>query len=65
MRNIQDSVFKDSYIELFFLFCQGFLSQTLTIHRTEEKGGDHLLFHSTTSTRRRTLRHLFPTLHVR
>ena len=29
------------------------------------KGGDHLLFHSTTSTRSRTLRHLFATLHVR
>ena len=27
--------------------------------------GDHLLFHSTTSTRSRTLRHLFATLHVR
>ena len=29
------------------------------------KGGDHLLFHSTTSTRSRTFRHLFATLHVR
>ena len=29
------------------------------------KGGDHLLFHSTTSTCSRTLRHLFATLHVR
>ena len=29
------------------------------------KGGGHLLFHSTTSTRSRTLRHLFATLHVR
>ena len=29
------------------------------------KGGDHLLFHFTTSTRSRTFRHLFATLHVR
>ena len=29
------------------------------------KRGDHLLFHSTTSTHSRTLRHLFATLHVR
>ena len=29
------------------------------------KGGDHLLFHSTNSTRSRTFRHLFATLHVR
>ena len=28
-------------------------------------GGDHRLFHSTTSTRSRTFRHLFATLHVR
>ena len=31
----------------------------------QEKRGDHLSFHSTTSTRPRTLRHLFATLHVR
>ena len=29
------------------------------------KGMDHLLFHSTTSTRSRTFRHLFSTLHMR
>ena len=29
------------------------------------KGGDHILFHSTTSTRSRTFRHSFATLHVR
>ena len=29
------------------------------------KGGDHLLFRSTTSTRSQTFRHLFGTLHVR
>ena len=37
-------------------------SQTLTFSRT---AGDHLLLHSTISTRPRTLRHLFATLHVR
>ena len=31
----------------------------------QEKGEDHLLFHSTISTRSRTLRHLFATLIVR
>ena len=31
----------------------------------EGKGGDHLLFHSTTSTSSRTFRHLFATLYVR
>ena len=50
----------------FLFFYQGFLSQTLTIHRTQQgKEGDHLLFLSTTSTRPQTLRHLFATLHVR
>ena len=29
------------------------------------KGGDHLLFHSTISTRSRTFKHLFATLHVK
>ena len=46
-------------------FYQGFFSQTLTIHRTAWVGGDHLLFHSTTSCRSQTLRHLFATLHVK
>ena len=49
-----------------FFFYQGFLSQTRTTHRTAgEGGGDHLLFHSTTSTHSRTFRHLFATLHAR
>ena len=47
-------------------FYQGFLSRTLTIHRTAEEGGvDHLLFHSTTWTHSRTFRYSFATLHVR
>ena len=41
-----------------FFFLSGFSSKALSIHRTAgERGGDHLLFHSTTSTRSRTLRH--------
>ena len=31
----------------------------------QRKGGDHLLFHSSTSTRSRTFKHLFTTLHLR
>ena len=49
--------------EQWVFFCQGFLSRKLT--GQQGKGGDHLLFHSTTSTRSRTFRHLFATLHVR
>ena len=50
-----------------FFFNQGFLSQTLTSHRTtvEGRGPSFLLFYSTTSARSRTLRHLFATMHVR
>ena len=33
--------------------------------RQQEKGGDHLLFHSTTSARSQTFRHLFEVLHAR
>ena len=47
-----------------FFFYQGFLSRTLTIHRTAG-GRHHLLFHSTTSTRSQIFRHFFATLHVR
>ena len=50
-----------------FFFYQGFLSRTL--HLTEQQGkkgrGSSFFFHSTTSTRSRTFRHLFATLHVR
>ena len=58
------SLFLNDNIFIFF-FYQDFLSQTLTSHRTAGEGGDHLLFHSTISTRSRTFRHLFATLHVR
>ena len=49
----------------FSFFYQGFLSRTLTIHRTAGEGRDHLLFHSTTSTHSQRFRHLFATLHMR
>ena len=48
-----------------------FLSIRVFFHRhwqftgQQEKWGDHLLFHSTTSTHPWTLRHLLATLHVR
>ena len=48
-----------------FFLLLGFSSQTLTIHRTAGKGRGSFLFHSTTSTCSRTLRHLFATLLVR
>ena len=48
-----------------FFFYQGFLHRHWQFTGQQGKRGDHLLFHSTTSTRSRTLRHLFATLHVR
>ena len=50
-----------------------FFSITVFFHRhwqftgqkRKGRGGNHLLFYSTTSTRSRILRHLFATLHVR
>ena len=46
-------------------FYQGFLYIHWRFTGQQGKGGDRLLFHSTTSTRSRALRHLFATLHVR
>ena len=48
-----------------FFFNQGFLHRHWRFTWQQGKRGDHLLFHSTTSTRSQTLRHLFATLHVR
>ena len=48
-----------------FFFYQDFLHRHWRFTWQQGKGGGHLLFHSTTSTRSRTLRHLFATLHVR
>ena len=46
-------------------FYQGFLSRTLPTHGTAGKGRDYLLFHFITSTRSRTFRYFFVTLHVK
>ena len=52
-------------------FIKSFFSIRVFFHKhwrftgQQEKGVDHLLFHSSTSTNSRTLRHLFPTLHMR
>ena len=48
-----------------FFFYQGFLYRHWQLTGQHWKGGEHLLFHPTTSTRSRTLRQLFATLHVR
>ena len=48
-----------------FFFHQGFLSWTLTTHRTAREAGDHFLFQSTTSSLSQTLRHLLAILDVR
>ena len=44
---------------------QGFLSRTLTIHRTGEKVRVPSLLRSTTFSRSQTLRHLCAALHLR
>ena len=59
------NILRLSDVLLILFFCQGFLSQTLTIHRTagERRGSSFIPlyhFHSI-----KTLRHLFETLHVR
>ena len=58
-------IFSETFTWHLFFFCQGFPSRTLTTHRTAGEGRGPSLFHSTTSTRSRTFRHLFATLHVR
>ena len=58
-------IFKKSNRVVLFFYYQGFLHKHWRFTGQQGKGGDHLLFHSTTSTRSRTLRHLFATLHVR
>ena len=52
-------------IDAFFFSIRVFVSRTLTTHRTSRGREGTILFHSTTSTRSRTFRHLFATLHVR
>ena len=54
----------ENFVKIVF-FYQGFLSQTLTIHRTVGEETGPFLFISSTSTRSRTFRNFFlATLHV-
>ena len=55
----------EAFTRFFFFLYQGFLHIHWRFTGQQGKGVDHLLFHSTTSTHSRTLRHLFATLHVR
>ena len=47
---------------IFFFFCQGFPSRTLTTHKT---GGEGRRLSFSSLYRPRTFRHFFPTSHVR
>ena len=49
----------------FFFFYHGFLHRGWRFSGQQGKRRDHLLFHSTTPTHSRTLRHVFATLYVR
>ena len=49
----------------FFLSIRVFYHGHWQLTRQQGKGRDQFLFHSTTSTRSQTFRHLFATLHVR
>ena len=61
--SVGNTIFQPVWKKENFFFPSGF-SFTDT-DDSQGKGRDHLLFHSTTSTRSRTLRNLFATLHVR
>ena len=50
---------------LHFFSIKVFFHEDWRLAGQQAKGGDHLLFHSITSTRSRTFRHLFAILHVR
>ena len=52
-------------VENFFFSIRVFFHGHWRLTGRQGKGGDHLLFHCTTSTLSRTFRHLFSTLHVR
>ena len=58
------SRFSSSVLAIFFSI-KVFYHRNWRFTEQQGKGGDHFLFHSTTSTRSRTLRHLFATLHLR
>ena len=57
MLDIVASYRRIQFQETFFFFYQGFLQRHCRFTGQQGKGGDYLLFHSTTSTRSRTLRH--------
>ena len=52
-------------IKVNFFSYQGFLHRHWRFRGQYRKGGDHLIFHCTTSTCSRKLRNLFATLHMR
>ena len=60
-------IFTYIYIYIYIYLYQGFLSRTLTTHRTaeERRGPSFIPLHSTISIRSQTLRHLFASLHLR
>ena len=53
------------YSHYFFFSIRIFFHRHWRLTGQQGKGGNHLLFHSTSSTRSRTFRHLLATLHVR
>ena len=57
-------VWQAFYVYLLIFSIRAFFHRHWWFTGQQGKGGDHLLFHSTTSTCSRTLRHLFATLHV-
>ena len=56
---------RSNLLAQFFFSFRVFLHGHWRLTGQQGKGGDHFLFHSTTSTRWRTFRDLFATLHVR
>ena len=50
---------------MYFFSIRVFFHEHWQLTGQQGKGQDHILFHSTTSTRSRTFRHSFATLHVR
>ena len=60
-----EAVIQKCSVNKFFSSITVFFDGHWRLTGQQGKGGDLLLFHSTTSTRSRTFRHLFATLHVR
>ena len=53
------------FFNIIFFYIRIFFHRNWRLTGQQMKGGTHLLFHPTTSTRLRTFRHLFEILHVR